>query len=409
VPKIITQLNLRSNRNKFIAQGFFLTAALAVADTSTVLPLIIDYFNGSEVLIGILSSLLKGGAIIMQLWTAFQAQDKSNVLGSLRKVFVYRFLSWFLIGFSILLFYSLNDSIVLIFVSIFLFLFSFSAGVGVIYFQELIAKAFTKKYRGKAIAYKQIASGLAGIISGGISGFILELFSAPVSFAYLFFFSSFVMLFGILFFWNFKEIEKKDTNQKEKNFGLFLKGAGAAFISDKSLQFQTLTRFLSYSLFFVFPFFILHAKNQIGIEGKEIGLIISLQMIGAVGGNLLWAFLASKNLNRCVIVISFFLSIIAVLLVFRAETIEIYYVIYFLAGASIDGFRLAYSNLILIIAPENKRPMYVAVQNNLSSFGLFFAIPGGIFLKLTNFNTVSIITIFLLIIGLWFSFFLKKQ
>jgi len=409
MPKNRILVNLKSNRNRFIAQGFFLAAAISIADTSTVLPLIIDYFNGNEVLVGILSSLMKGGAIIMQLWTAFKAQEHGRVLHSLRKVFVFRFLTWFAVGLSILFFAGFGNVLVLLLISLFLFLFSFSAGVGVIYYQELLGKSFTKQYRGKAIAYKQIASGIAGMISGGISGVILESFSEPMSFSMLFIISGLIMAIGFILFWNYKETNKKETLLKEKHFGLFLKNAGKVFKDDKNLQIQILSRFLAYALFLVFPFVILNAKNELGIDGKDIGIIISLQMAGAVAGNFLWAFLASKNINRCIIIISFVLSIFAIGAIFSASNIYVYYGVYFIAGAAIDGFRLAFSNLILIIAPDEKRPVYVAVQNNLSSLGLFFAIPGGFILKSYNFDTLSIIAILLLFIGFIISFLLKKQ
>lgn len=402
-------INLNSNRNRFIVQSFFLTAAISVADTSTVLPLIIDYFDGGEVLVGVLSSLMKGGAIVMQLWTAFKAQEHSKVLNSLKKVFILRFLTWFSVGLSILLFAGGSNLLVLFLISIFLFLFSFTAGVGVIYYQEILGKSFTKKYRGKAIAYKQIASGIAGILSGGISAIILEYFSKPNSFAFLFIISGLIMSVGFFIFWKFKEPIKNETVKKEQNFGLFLQNAGKILKSDKNLQIQIFSRFLSYGLFLIFPFIILHAKNELGIAGKDIGLIISLQMAGAVIGNFLWGYLSAKNTNRSIIIISFALAILAILTTFFAKNIYYFYGIYFIAGAAIDGFRLAFSNLILIIAPVEKRPVYVAVQNNLSSLGLFFAIPGGIILKSFNFNTLAIITLLVLFIGLILSFKLKKQ
>lgn len=409
MPNINSLINNKSNRSRFIVQGFFLSAAMAIADTSTVLPLIIDFFKGDEILVGILSSLLRGGAIIMQLWTAFNAQEHSKVLNSLIKVFIFRFLTWFSVGLSILFFSGYSNVLVLLLISIFLFLFSFSAGVGIIYYQELLGKSFTKQYRGKAIAYKQIASGIAGIIGGVISGLILESFSEPDSFAFLFIISGIIMAASFMVFWNFKEPEKTATTKKEKSFALFLKNAGKVLKADRNLQIQIISRFLSYGLFLVFPFVILNAKNELGIDGKDIGIIISLQMLGAVAGNFLWGFLASKNINRCIIIISFSLTIFAISALFFASNIYVYYVIYFIAGAAIDGFRLAFSNLILIIATDEKRPVYVAVQNNLSSLGLFFAIPGGIILKSFNFNTVAAIALVLLTVGLIFSFMLKKQ
>lgn len=386
-----------------------MAAAISVADTSTVLPLIIDFFNGDTLLVGIMSSLMKGGVIIMQLWTAFKAQEQKLVLNSLKKVFIFRFLTWFLVGLSILFFSAVSDVIVLILICIFLFLFSFSAGAGVIYYQELLGKSFTKEYRGKSIAFKQIASGTAGILSGGISAFILKFFKEPESFSYLFIFSGFLIAISYVIFWSFKEPVKEQVSKKEHSFNIFLKNAQLMLKSDRNLRIQTWSRLLSYGFFFIFPFIILKAKDDLGITPQDIGIIISLQPTGAVLGNFLWAFLSSRNRNKCVIIISFALIILSVTLTFIATDIWYYYLIYFLFGASVDGFRLAFSNLILIIAPENKRPVYIAIQNNLSSLGLFFAIPGGIILRRFDFSYLAYITLFVMFCGMILSIMLKRK
>jgi MFS family permease len=94
-------------------------------------------------------------------------------------------------------------------------------------------------------------------------------------------------------------------------------------------------------------------------------------------------------------IISFILSIFF-------QNLYIYGVIFFLIGASIDGTRLAFGNLILVIAPEEKRPLYIALQANISSFGLFFPILGGVLLSISNYQIVYSVSI----IGIIFAFYL---
>lgn len=402
-------VNLFSNRVRFAFQGALLAVAVAAADTSTILPLIVKYFGGGEVLVGALSSLMRGGAVIMQLYTAFKAQELQNVMKQMRRVFALRFASWFFIGLSVLLFDNHNGYLILILISIFLFLFSFSAGYGVIYYQELTAKAFDKEYRGKSIAIRQFLSGFAGILSGGISAFFLDKFEKPDSFAYLFMFSGIIMAAGFGIFWKFKEPKKQKTKRKERSFSNFLSNAFKLFKSDNELRKQILTRFLSYASMMAMPFIILHVQSSFNLQAKDIGFFISLQMAGAMTGNLLWGKLSGMNRNKCIAVLSYILVISAYLLSLFASKIEAFYLIYFMIGASIDGFRLSFTNLLLIIAPEEKRPVYVAVNNNLSSLGLFLPILGGILVKTFNFEYLIIFTIFLLVTGLAGAFRLKKQ
>jgi hypothetical protein len=65
-----------------------------------------------------------------------------------------------------------------------------------------------------------------------------------------------------------------------------------------------------------------------------------------------------------------------------------------------DGMRLAFSNNILIIAPEHLRPVYIALQSNLTSIGLFFAIPGAMILEQFGFTILCGFTIMMLIAGM---------
>ena len=403
-----SKINLKSNSNRFILQSFFLVAATASVEPSTVMPLIIDHFGGGEVLTGTLMSLMKGGAVMMQMWAAYRVQNKNRVLPYMKRVFAARFLSWFSIGLVMLLGLYASAGLILWALSILLFLFSFSAGFGVIYYQELSGKSFTKEYRGKMFAMKQIASGIAGIAAGGISGYVLQNFSKPQAFSYLFLVSAFVMTIGFAIYWSFNEPVKIKTADKESSFSKFVKNAGKLIRADRELLLLILIKFFSFGFMLILPFIILHAKKSFGVEGKDVGIIVSMLMIGAVFGSFAWGLLSVKNRNKCIIIVSFILGISASLLAMFVGRIEALYPVYFLFGAAQDGFRLSVTNILLTIAPEDKRPAYIAVQNNLSSIGLFLPILGGVIYKYFDFTLLSIFTVALLLIGIGLSLLLKR-
>ena len=87
-------IDLRSNRLKFVIHGFFVSSGIHVAEPSTILPLIVNYFSQSNILLGFFSSLVRGGAIIMQLYTAFYAQSYTRVMKPLRIILVKEMLHW---------------------------------------------------------------------------------------------------------------------------------------------------------------------------------------------------------------------------------------------------------------------------------------------------------------------------
>ena len=399
--------NYKENNIKNILHGFFLAVAMSVADPSTILPLIVHHFSESVILVGVFASLLRGGAIAVQLFAAFYAQSYKKVMPYLKRVFLARFLSWLAIGLAILFIGDKNPTLTLIVFGIGLFIFSFSAGFGSIYFSEIIAKIFDKKERGKSMANRQFFAALGAIISGGIAGWVLSEFEPPKSYAYLFIISSFLLGIGLFAFSTIKEPVKENVRIKEKSFIEFLKNAFKFLKEDKALQIQILTILFSYSYLFAFPFVILKANQTIHLTGWLIGGFVTIQMLGALLGNLVWKKLAPKY--KLIIMLAYFSMILAFIIAYFANNAFMYFAVFFLIGFAMDGFKIAGMNLLFEIAPEDKRPIYVALQNNLTSIGLFFAIPGGFILKYFGYDVLYIFTIVMLLIGLYFATRLKAE
>jgi MFS family permease len=401
--------NKNSDHVKNILHGFFLSIGTTIAEPQTILPLMISHFGGGPILIGLFSSLLRGGAILVQLYAAFHAQSYPRMMKYFRRVLATRFISWFFIGISILLIGDTNPTLTLWCIGIGLFIFSFSAGFGAIYFREIIAKIFTHKFRGKTMSARQFFSGFGALLSGAAAGYILEVYPAPYSFGYLFVASTFIMGFGYLAIGTVAEPIKEHVAKKEKSFKLFLQNAFSTLKSDKQLKIQISTFLLAYSYLFALPFIIVDAGSKINLDGTAIGLLITAQMIGAMFSNIIWAKLSGKGLNKLTANITISMSIFAITLAFFASSLYMYMFIFFIIGASTDGKRISSSNLILILAPEEKRPVYTALQTNIVSFGMFFSIVGGLILNYSSYSFLYSFTIILLVISLVLSSRLKDS
>ena len=402
-------MDKKLNHLKNVLHGFFLSIGTTIAEPHTILPLIISHFGGGSVLVGLYSALLKGGVVLIQLYAAFRAQHYPYMLKYLRRVFLVRFIAWFFIGLSIIFFGDEYPNVTLFCIGIGLFVFSFSAGFGTIYFKEITAKIFSHKFRGKTMAIRQFFSAFGALLSGATAGYVLSNFEAPLSYGLLFIISTFLMGFGYLAFGLVEEPIKEHLLKKENSFKLFLKNAFRILKIDKVLQVQIFTFFFAYSYLFALPFIIIDAKNSITLDGEAIGLIITSQMIGAMFSNILWAKLSGAGLNKRISNITILMFILAISLAFFGGSLFVYMSIFFIVGAAIDGNRIASENLILIIAPDDKRPVYIALQNNIVSLGIFFSIVGGIILAYSSYTFLYILTISLLILAFFSSFWLTDQ
>lgn len=389
-----------ASRIKAVAHGFFLSITTTIAEPSIILPLIVNYFSGSSLLVGLFSSLLKGGAILVQLVAAFGAQSYPRMMPHLRLVFAARVLSWFLIGLAIFFFGETRPTLTLWCIGIGLFTFSFAAGFGAIYFNEVLGKVFSHGYRGKVIAQRQFMAAVAAVISGFAAGVVLETFEAPKSFAYLFMISAVMMSFGVIAFSLIEEPIKRNVAVKEKHFGAFIRNAFSLLKVDAQLRRQIRTYLFAYAHLLSLPFIILDAEAKLGIGGMEVGYLLTIQIVGAMLSNLLWGRLAAAGRIRPIIFSAFGGFIAANALALFAESFWHYGVLFFLIGTAIDGMKLAFSNNILIIAPEQKRPVYIALQSNLTSIGLFFAIPGALILDAFGYTALYAVTILCLAAGI---------
>ncbi len=393
------------NNLKNVLHGFFLAIALTIAEPSTILPLIIHHFSQDVAIIGFFTSMLRGGAILVQLFAAFYAQSYSLVMPYLKRVFLARFLSWLGIGLSIALLGQHHPKLTLLAIFLGLFVFSFSAGFGSIYFNEILAKVFDANTRGKSMANRQFFAAIGSILSGFAAGFVLQHYPPPTSYAMLFIISSFFMAIGLIAFSTIDEPVKKETLHKEERFSQFLKNAFSLLRNDKRLQIQIVTVLFSYSFLFAFAYIIIEAKESIQLTGWLIGGFIIIQMSGAMVGNILWKRLSGKY--KSIMIYSYLIAIVAFLnLLFFKGKIG-FILTFFLLGIAIDGFRIATMNALFEIAPPSKRPIYIALQNNLTSIGLFFAIPGGFILKHFGFEVLYSFTIIMLSIGTFFATRLK--
>ena len=395
------------NNYRNVSHAFFLALAITIAEPSTILPLMVHHFSQSMIVVGLFASLLRGGAILVQLYAAFHAQAYREVLPYLRIVFLFRFLSWFMIGVVIFFLGESYKTLTLFFIGLGLFFFSFSAGFGAIYFKELQAKLFSKSYRGKTMANRSVAGAVASIISGGIAGYVLQNFEAPMSYAYLFLVSSLFMAIGFMSFITIEEPSKEKVLVKEKSFKRFIGNATRLLKSDKRLQQQIVVIFLSFSYFLSMPFVILNANNSFTLTGWMLGGFITIQMIGSIlGSSFLWRKISNyeKMLS-----LSFLFMIMAFVLALFANNIYTYGMIFLLFGVALDGFNISGMNLVIEIAPEEKRPIYTALQVTLTSFGLFFPILGGLILKfIDSYSVIYSLTVVLLVVGFLLSFRLKE-
>ena len=249
------------------------------------------------------------------------------------------------------------------------------------------------------MANRQIFTAIGSILSGGVAGYVLENYEAPLNYAYLFMVSSFLMAIGFIAFGTINEPEKTEVRKKEKSFREFLKNSFSLLKTDKRLKNQVIIILLGFSYLLAYPFVILKANQSFTLTGWMLGGFITIQMIGSIIGSFfLWRKMSDYKL---MLKLSFIFAILSFFVAFFANSPIFYGLVFLFFGLAMDGFSISGMNLVFEIAPEDKRPIYTALQSNITSLGLFFPILGGIILKYSSYNVLYSITILMIGLGLY--------
>jgi MFS family permease len=130
-------------------------------------------------------------------------------------------------------------------------------------------------------------------------------------------------------------------------------------------------------------------------------------MLGSIiGSTFLWRRI---NDYEKMLSLSFLFMITAFAIAVFSDNVYTYALIFLLFGIALDGFNISGMNLVIEIAPEEKRPVYTALQTNIVSLGLFFPILGGIILKfIGSYTVIYLLSIVMLTGGFYISKRLKK-
>jgi len=374
-------IDKRTSRRKVVLQGMTLSYASTMADPILLLPLMISYFSDNYILVGVFIALYKVSGMLVQLYGAYKMQLKMYVMNDLKNIFILRLFSWVLIGTSIVFFGKEYPNLTLVLIAIGLILYSISYSIGALHYNEIIAKTFTRNYRGVTLAYRQLYSAFGLLLAAFSVNYIINAYEIPTSFGMLFIYSSIVMAIGLYFFTKIKE-PKKNHLRDDETFNIFLSNTISFLKDDNTFQKYLLSYILVNAYLLAMPYIIIQSKEYFEVTGLFVAELIVIQGFGFIVGNILWGILSFKGKEKYILLMSILMLIIIMLIMLNLKHSYYFYIVFFLYAFASDGIKLVYNNILLVIAPEDKRPIYTSLKSHITSLAFLFPIIGGIIIYL---------------------------
>jgi len=398
-----------------LIHGILFTGGQAFCNPNTILPIFLDHFTKSKILIGLSSTLIGrlGGivSVLPQLLVANKIENKIHKKPLLIFAITIRALSWGLLAFTTYIFNNTYPNLTIIFLFVTLILHTFMGGIAAVPFFDIWGKSLPSNLRGRFFGYRQLWGGILAIGSGLIVKNILE--NNAIEFPY-----NFALLFSLVFiFLSISYIAlgsvKEPTEKVYKNqlpFKDFLKKAFLIIKKNSNYKKFIMVEILVGAGGMALPFYVLYLKDVLQIELGMVGILLSAQMLGSVLSNILWAHLSDFVGNKKVIQISSFAGLMVpiVALVIQSKNELLYLLLFAIIGFFIAGRTIGKTNYLLDIALSKDRPIYISLTGTLLFPVSLFPLIGGLIAQYISYNMLFIVTGIPILLGFILSFDLKE-
>jgi MFS family permease len=407
--------DVRWNFAMGLIHGTLFTGGQAFGSPDTILPVFLNHFTSSKILVGLSSTLLGSlggiGTVLPQLFVANRLETKVHKRPMLRAAITVRALCWAFLSLTTLLSARSNPHLTVFFLFIFLLAFTVMGGVAAIPFYDIWGKALPSTVRGRFFGHRQFWGGILAVGSGFIAKAILgsREIDFPENFSLLFFLAFIFMGISYLALGSIRE-PLQEVHKTSLPFKDFLRKAIHILKRNNNYRNFLAVQILGGAGALALPFYVLYAKDILHIELKMVGIFLIAQMIGSVVSNILWAYLSDFSGNKRVIQISTLLGIVPPLIVLLMphQFPALFILLFAVNGFFIAGKLIGTTNFLLGIAPPKERPLYISVNGTLNIPVMLFPLLGGIIVQHVSYTFLFIVTILLILVGLFLSFKLEE-
>jgi len=377
----------------FIWHNVFLAITMSMIDLNTVFPALITALGGSKITFGLLYSIILGAPYLFNIvfghfLAAHPYRRKFLLLG------IYLRAASFLgmAGFTYLLGREHPQAVVASFF-IWVFIFSTSSGFAGISYSDIIGKLVEKGKRGKFYAAKQFAASVASFLGGLIvaRAFSLKSLTFPANYALLLAIGAGGLLIASAAFWLIREppsaVEERPSLRSRLG-----EVPGILREHRSFLRFIVVENMSSFSLMLM-PFYMIYAKEALGVADRYIGIYLLFQIGGTIASNLIWGLISQRFGSRSVVRACLLLGALIPLLALGISPLgaNIFSIVFLLLGFVRSGRQVGFEPYLLDILPEDERPVYLGIRGTLNVFIVVLPFLGGVLINAAGYPPVFVL------------------
>lgn len=396
-----------------VVNGVLFNMSAALAGGTTVMPTFISNLTSSKVLIGLSGTMAMAGWYLPQLVVANYIETVRRKRPVYMWAGVIRIIVIWIVAFSVpLLSRTWAGGFVVLFFALYS-IYVIAGGVAGIPFMDIVGKEIKSENRGTFFGARLFFGGIAAALMGLYVKNTLATRPFPDNYAALFITASAIITLAILSFC-FADERDAVVPDKRTPFRKFLRRGPSLLKDVKSYRMFFVWRVLLGIWMMALPFYIIYARERLGLPEETVGIFLSVQMVGMIISNLLWGRLSDRVGNKIVLNLTAAVSAAAPLIALMATALAPlrgvagFGAVFFFVGFAMSGLRLGHSNYMLDLAPEKERPTYLGFMNTFIAPVALLSAVGGVVVEITSYETLFIIALAASVLALAFGIQLEE-
>lgn len=356
---------MAQNRNfrGLIWHAFWLALARTFAEKNVVLPSLILFAGGTQVQVGILTSILIGVPLVTQIFFASYLTNKTFKKKFLLLGIYLRVFAFLGVGVSIFFFKLFSPEVFIAIIFLWMALFALSGAFAGISYMDIIGKSFNTDQRKQFFVTRQFLSGGGIFISALIVDRILSQMQYPGNYQAAFLTAAALLFIASIGFLYLREKPSGILRRYQGAREVFKSIPGEIKQNSNLKYFIVIANLLGFT-FVLVPFYLGFIQHNYSITPAVIGRFLLVQIAGMVLSNFVWRRVVRtfsfKGMLKITVVLLSALPLLALLLN-SWHILTLYYSLFFLAGSAISAQKIALDGVIIEITNETNRPLYTGI------------------------------------------------
>ncbi|MGD8625255.1 MAG: MFS transporter [Anaerolineae bacterium] len=337
--------------------------ALSFISSSTIVPLFISKLTDSRLLIGLAALVAQGGWFLPQLFTARWIEGRKRVKPVVVNLgFFLERLPTYLLPVAALLALRSPALALAVFFAGYLWRGLGAGAVGPAW-QELVARCFPVKRRGRFLGTANFLGSMAGISGAALSTQFLEDFAFPDNFTYAFAIAAGATTLSWFFLALTREPAQMAGGARQGN-RQFLKNLPGVVGRDQNFRRYLLARLLMALGSMGLGFVTVAAVERWQVADSTVGLYTAAYWLGHSLGNLSFGFMADRLGHKLALELGAWAAAAAFALAWLAPAPGWMFLVFVLTGIYVSATLSSGILVTLEFSAPQERPAYLAIANS---------------------------------------------